>query len=156
LQAVEVNQLALKEILKLNKTSEYECKYQFSSIASSSDYKEKVPLTTYEDYRPYLERMANGEENILTSLPVIYFGLSSGTTGQSKLIPVTALSRKVINSYMMLLTEGMLQQAVPGARNSSRGMMLMNDKPTENKGDTGQPAVQQGSDADNCPDGRNF
>ncbi len=126
LQAVEVNRLVLKEILNLNKTSEYGRKYQFSSISSSSDYKERVPLTTYEDYRPYLERMANGEKNILTSLPVIYFGLSSGTTGKSKLIPVTALSRKVVNSHMMLLTEGILQQAVPGARNSSRGMMIMN------------------------------
>lgn len=126
LQAVEVNQLVLKEILKLNKTSEYGRKYQFSSIGSASDYKEKVPLTIYEDYRPYLERMASGEENILTSLPVIYFGLSSGTTGESKLIPVTAMSRKVINSHMMLLTEGMLQRAVPGARNGSRGLMIMN------------------------------
>ncbi|WP_066633530.1 GH3 auxin-responsive promoter family protein [Desulfolucanica intricata] len=126
LHAGSVNEAVLKEILKLNVDSEYGRKYQFSSIISPADYKEKVPLTTYEDYRPYIERMANGEKNILTSLPVIYFGLSSGTTGKSKLIPVTALSRKIINSHMMLLTQGMLLQAVPGAQNGGRGLLLMN------------------------------
>lgn len=126
LQAAEVNQAVLKEILKLNSGSEYGRKCQFSSILTPADYQAKVPLTTYEDYRPYIERMANGEENILTSLPVMYFGLSSGTTGKSKLIPVTSLSRKIVNSNMMLLTQCMLQQAVPEARKGGRGLFLMN------------------------------
>ena len=126
LQAAEVNQAVLKEILKLNSGSEYGRKYQFPSIISAADYQAKVPLTTYEDYRPYIERMADGEENILTSLPIKYFGLSSGTTGKSKLIPVTALSRKIVNSNMMLLTQGMLLQAVPEARKGGRGLFLMN------------------------------
>lgn len=125
-RAAEVNQAVLKEILQLNSESEYGRKYQFSSIISAADYQKKVPLTSYEDYRPYIERMANGETNILTSLPVIYFGLSSGTTGKSKLIPVTAESRKVVNSHMMLLTQGILLKAVPGTRNCGRGLFLMN------------------------------
>lgn len=125
-RATEVNQAVLMKILKLNSESEYGRKYQFSSITSAEDYQKKVPLTTYEDYRPYIERMAGGETNVLTSLPVIYFGQSSGTTGKSKLIPVTAESRKVVNSNMMLLTQGMLLKAVPGARSGGRGLFLMN------------------------------
>jgi len=126
LKATQANQAILKEILKLNSASEYGRKYQFSSIKSVADYQAKVPLTSYEDYRPYIERMSNGETNILTSLPVIYFGLSSGTTGKSKLIPVTAASRRVINSHMMLLTQGMLYQVIPETRHCGRGLMLMN------------------------------
>ncbi|KAF1084195.1 GH3 auxin-responsive promoter [Sporotomaculum syntrophicum] len=126
LQAGAVNQAVLKEILNINKDTEYGRKYQFSSIMSAADYKAKVPVTSYEDYRPYIERMADGAVNILTSLPVIYFGLSSGTTGKSKLIPVTAQSRKVVNSNMMLLTQGMLLQAVPEVRKGGRGLFLMN------------------------------
>lgn len=126
LQAGAVNQALLKEILNINKDSEYGRKYQFSSISSVAEYQAKVPVTSYEDYRPYIERMANGAVNILTSLPVIYFGLSSGTTGESKLIPVTAQSRKIINSHMMLLTQGMLLKAVPEARKGGRGLFLMN------------------------------
>ncbi len=128
LQAAEVNKSVLKEVLQSNSDSEYGRKYQFSSIISPEDYKEKVPLTTYDDYRSYIERMANGEKNILTSLPVIYFGLSSGTTGKSKLIPVTALSRKIINSNMMLLTQGMLLWAMPETQGGGKGLMLMNSR----------------------------
>lgn len=126
LRAAEVNEAVLKEILALNIESEYGRKYQFSSIKSVLAYKEKVPLTTYKDYQPYIERMANGKKDILTALPVIYFGLSSGTTGKSKLIPVTALSRKVVNLHMMLLTQGMLLRALPGTQSGGRGLMLMN------------------------------
>ncbi|WP_051688292.1 GH3 auxin-responsive promoter family protein [Desulfofalx alkaliphila] len=125
-RATEVNQAVLREILKTNSESEYGRKYQFSSVNTAADYQKQVPLTGYENYRPYIERMANGETNVLTSLPVIYFGQSSGTTGKSKLIPVTAESRKVVNSHMMLLTQGMLLKAVPGASSGGRGLFLMN------------------------------
>jgi hypothetical protein len=48
-----------------------------------------LPLTTYEDYLPFIERIANGEQNILTRDPVTLFELSSGSTSASKMIPYT-------------------------------------------------------------------
>lgn len=48
-----------------------------------------LPLTTYDDYLPYIERIANGEANILTREPVQLFELSSGSTAASKMIPYT-------------------------------------------------------------------
>ncbi len=50
---------------------------------------ETLPTTTYRNYAAYIERMAAGEENVLTSDPIIYFSTTSGTTGPPKLIPVT-------------------------------------------------------------------
>lgn len=47
------------------------------------------PLSTYEDYLPYIERLANGEKNILTKDPVQLFELSSGSASASKMIPYT-------------------------------------------------------------------
>ncbi len=49
----------------------------------------QLPLTTYEDYLPYIERIANGEQNILTRDRVELFELSSGSTAASKMIPYT-------------------------------------------------------------------
>ncbi len=49
----------------------------------------QLPLTTYEDYLPYIERIANGEKNMLTAEPVQLFELSSGSTSASKMIPYT-------------------------------------------------------------------
>ena len=50
---------------------------------------ESLPLTTYRDYAPYVERLAAGEENLLSSQPVVYFATTSGTSGPQKMIPIT-------------------------------------------------------------------
>lgn len=50
---------------------------------------QSLPLTTYENYLPYIERLANDEPNILTRDPVQLFELSSGSTSASKMIPYT-------------------------------------------------------------------
>lgn len=90
--AAQKNDQLLMEIIKKNIDTEYGRKYAFHSIDSPQKFKEMVPLTQYEDYKEYIERMAKGEENILTSEKVEYFGVSSGTTGSQKLIPVTKSS----------------------------------------------------------------
>jgi hypothetical protein len=48
-----------------------------------------LPLTSYDDYLPYIDRIAAGEENVLTADPVLLFEPSSGSTAASKLIPYT-------------------------------------------------------------------
>lgn len=50
---------------------------------------QSLPLTTYENYLPYIDRIADGELNILTRDPVQLFELSSGSTSASKMIPYT-------------------------------------------------------------------
>lgn len=50
---------------------------------------QSLPLTTYDDYIPYIERIASGEPNVLTRDPVQLFELSSGSTAASKMIPYT-------------------------------------------------------------------
>ena len=49
-----------------------------------------VPIHSYEDMKPYVERMMNGEENILWNTPINWFAKSSGTTSdKSKFIPIS-------------------------------------------------------------------
>ncbi len=50
---------------------------------------QSLPLTTYDDYLPHIERIADGERNILTAEPVRLFEPSSGSTAASKMIPYT-------------------------------------------------------------------
>lgn len=81
-------QLLLK-LIKKNKNTEFGKKYDFANIKSIKEYQEKVPYTTYEDYKNDIARIAEkGEQNILTSGKVKYFANTSGTTGQVKRIPV--------------------------------------------------------------------
>ncbi len=90
---VKAQEKVLLEYLTRNKNTEYGLKHKFSEIALISDYQQRVPMNDCENQRPYIERMTKGEENVLTSDKVIFFGLTSGTTGHPKFIPVTKYSR---------------------------------------------------------------
>ena len=65
-------------------------KYQFSTLFSLRQFKETVPIHDYEQLQPYIQRMMDGEENVLWNSPVSWFAKSSGTTSnKSKFIPVS-------------------------------------------------------------------
>ena len=89
--AVETQEETLKKIMKRNKDCEYGKKYDFASINSIREFQDKVPLSTFEDYAPMIDRMVeNGEKNIITSSKVIRYTSSSGSVGKPKLQPKTA------------------------------------------------------------------
>ena len=91
---LEIQENKLKEILENNKNSLYGKKYNFNEIKTIEDFQREVPLTTYEDYLPYIEKIKNGEEHILTYEKVKMFELTSGSTSASKLIPYTDSLKK--------------------------------------------------------------
>ncbi len=91
------NEKLLFKILKDSQNCEFGKKHNFASIKSIEDYRKQVPMTTYEDYLPYIQRMIdNNEEDILCSYPLVAYAQTSGTTGKHKFIPLT---QKVINLY---------------------------------------------------------
>jgi len=83
----ETNLEVLKNILEDNKNTEYGKKYKFSQISNYEEYKNNIPISNYNDFKPYIDRMYNGEDNILTSYPIETFNCTSGSEGQQKLIP---------------------------------------------------------------------
>ncbi|WP_051203313.1 GH3 auxin-responsive promoter family protein [Hugenholtzia roseola] len=65
-------------------------KYEFSPTMSLALFQKRVPLVTYEEFYPYIERSLRGEANLLWHTPQIGFAKSSGTTNsRSKYIPIT-------------------------------------------------------------------
>jgi hypothetical protein len=62
----------------------------FSEIRTHRDFVERVPVRTYEDLVPYIERAKDGEENVLWPGKPIYFCKTSGTTAGTKYIPLTS------------------------------------------------------------------
>jgi hypothetical protein len=84
-----------QDLLAAGQYTEFGRKYLFSQIQSIQDYKKQVPIQEYENLKPYIDRMMNGEENILWNSPVQWFAKSSGTTSEkSKFIPVSEESLK--------------------------------------------------------------
>ena len=124
LNSKSVNEEVLFKIINKNKKCKYGEKYNFSSIKSINEYKEKVPITDYSAYEQYINEMLKGEKNILISDEVEYFGHTSGTTGKQKLIPVTKKSREVGSKYMALLIERFAYNNLKKQWNYGRGLML--------------------------------
>ncbi len=71
-------------------TTEFGKKYGFSDIETPEQYRERVPVLTYEELFPYIQRTMRGEQNLLWPAEITWFSKSSGTTNQrSKFIPVS-------------------------------------------------------------------
>ena len=88
-QAVICQYRLLRELLAENQDTEYGRKYGFSGIHTAEEYKERVPLSEYDDYEPYIRRMMDGEKNILCARDPKHFAISTGSVGVSKYVPVT-------------------------------------------------------------------
>src|SRR5690242_967837 len=70
-------------------------KYRFSRMFTVKDFKARVPIHEYDDLKPYIKRMMEGEQNILWNTPINWFAKSSGTTSdKSKFIPISDESLK--------------------------------------------------------------
>ena len=80
----------LRHLLKTAKNTIWGNKYGFNDIRDYSTFRNRVPVSTYEDLAPFIERMINGEKDVLWPSTVHWFAKSSGTTNaRSKYIPVT-------------------------------------------------------------------
>lgn len=89
-QSLWNGQKVLLEILERNKSTDYGRHYQFASLHTAEGYQSRVPLSDYETYAPFVELQTKvGESCISTAEPVPYYLLTSGTTGEQRLIPAT-------------------------------------------------------------------
>ena len=80
----------LQDLVTAAQYTEFGKKYRFSRLFSVKAFKQTVPVHEYEDLRPYIERMMQGEDNVLWNSPISWFAKSSGTTSdKSKFIPVS-------------------------------------------------------------------
>lgn len=82
----------LQDLLARNSQTVFGRAHGFAAIRSVADYRSAVPAQGYDAFRPLIERMADGENAVLTSAPVIAFEETGGTSSGSKLIPCTAES----------------------------------------------------------------
>lgn len=87
---IDVQNEVFKKLIVAAKNTEWGKKYGYSSITSVSEYQNRVPVSSYEDLKPYIDRLRKGEQNILWNEEITWFAKSSGTTaGKSKFIPVS-------------------------------------------------------------------
>jgi len=85
----------LQDLVTAAQYTEFGRRYGFSKLFSIKEFKKNIPIHEYDDIKPYILRMMDGEENILWNTPINWFAKSSGTTSdKSKFIPVSDESLK--------------------------------------------------------------
>ncbi|EOA40020.1 hypothetical protein CARUB_v10008708mg [Capsella rubella] len=102
--AKQIQDDVLKEILTLNANTEY--LHRFLNGSTDKDlFKKNVPIVSYDDVKPYIERVANGEpSDVISGGPITRFVRSSGTSGgKQKIFPTNdKYSEKL--GYLMALS----------------------------------------------------
>ncbi len=86
----EIQERTLFNLLAKAAATEWGKKYGYVTIKSINEYQSGVPLQTYEDILPFVERLRKGEQNLLWPGEIRWFAKSSGTTSsKSKFIPMS-------------------------------------------------------------------
>jgi hypothetical protein len=87
---IEAQRNVLQHLITEGQYTEIGRKYRFSNTFKIRDFKNAIPIHNYEDLKPCIERMMQGEENVLWNTPIEWFAKSSGTTSErSKFIPIS-------------------------------------------------------------------
>jgi hypothetical protein len=87
---IDTQQQVFNQLVGSAQFTEYGKKYDFEHIDSITDFQKKVPINDYETLKPYIQRILEGNQNILWPSPITWFAKSSGTTSdKSKFIPVS-------------------------------------------------------------------
>jgi GH3 auxin-responsive promoter len=87
---IEAQRDVLQNLVTSAQYTEFGRKYNFSQLFTIRAFKEAVPIHDYGDMKPYINRILDGEQNILWNTPIYWFAKSSGTTSdKSKFIPVS-------------------------------------------------------------------
>ena len=85
----EVQQALLRRITAENADTEFGRQHGFSRVSDAAAFRQAVPVQSYEDLRPYIERQELTGEPCLTAERPVYYHRTSGTVGAAKNIPVT-------------------------------------------------------------------
>ncbi len=89
--ATEIQEQVFKRLIDKAAPTEWGKKYDYASIKDYAQFCKRVPVQTYEEVKPWVERIRQGEQNLLWPGNTVWFAKSSGTTNdKSKFIPVTS------------------------------------------------------------------
>lgn len=88
---VETQKETIFKLLAKAAATEWGQKYKYSSITTIREYQERIPVQTYEDIIPYVDRLRKGESDLLWPGEIKWYAKSSGTTStRSKFIPMSS------------------------------------------------------------------
>ncbi len=105
-----IQEKLVQDLLWENRHTQYGKKYNFETIHTIEEYQDRLPVTTYEDYSGYIQKMIQGEKGQLTDKDPVYYAISSGSTGKPKYLPVAEADMMMHYTYVYGAVFGMVQE----------------------------------------------
>lgn len=87
--AVDAQEKLLLNLVNTAKNTKFGKDHNFETINTHLDYKKAVSIQDYEDLKPYIDQVREGDKDILWPKKPSYFAKTSGTTSGAKYIPIT-------------------------------------------------------------------
>ena len=130
---VETQDKVFKKLIKDAKSTSFGKDHNFTNITTYEDFKQSVPVRDYEALRPYVDRVVEGEQNVLWKGKPIYFAKTSGTTSGAKYIPITRESmpshvKAARNAILMYIHETGKTKFVDGKMIFLQGSPILEEK----------------------------
>ena len=88
--AVADQQAILQQLVKYGSKTLFGKEHELQNVKIYDDFKKAVPIRDYEAFKPYIDKIKNGDQNVLWKGKPIYFAKTSGTTSGAKYIPITS------------------------------------------------------------------
>ena len=102
-----------------NKDTAYGRAHDFAAILASDDplraFRASHPITQYDDYEPWVARIAAGEGNVINAEPETQLAATSGTSGKRALLPYNPTMASVFFTRGILVVFDSLRRACPEA-----------------------------------------
>ncbi|KAL5130660.1 Indole-3-acetic acid-amido synthetase GH3.6 [Glycine soja] len=123
--ADEIQKRVLAEILSSSAHAEYLQRHGLDGRTDRETFKKIMPVVTYEDLKPDIDRIANGDTSpILCSKPISEFLTSSGTSGGERKLMPTIEEELERRSLLYSLLMPVMEQFVPGL-DKGKGMYFL-------------------------------
>jgi hypothetical protein len=87
--AEEDQQSIFTSLIKSAAKTDFGKEHGFESIKTHEDFVKQVPVRDYEQFKPYIQKIKEGRQNVLWKGQPIYLAKTSGTTSGIKYIPIT-------------------------------------------------------------------
>ncbi len=91
---IQTQQKVFKELVSSAAKTRFGKDHNFDAISTYADFAKKVPVRDYEQLKDYVQKVIDGESDVLWPNKPIYFAKTSGTTSGAKYIPITRESIK--------------------------------------------------------------
>jgi len=88
-EAVGAQQQVFRSLMQVAERTSFGKEHQLRADTSYDAYRRQIPIRDYEGFRPYIDRIVAGEQDVLWKGRPVYFAKTSGTTSGVKFIPIT-------------------------------------------------------------------